>query len=67
MSDDFMIKKDRRIKIGEIRRKTSCYFCNLKFPNYHKVTLKQKVRYYCDECYNDLIERLRKEKQTGKS
>ncbi len=65
MSDKNTVRKDKRVVMKEIKKKHICYDCGGRFLKVHKVTLNKKVRYYCEECYSDLIERLRKEKQTS--
>jgi hypothetical protein len=41
-----------------------CYDCNneLKRQLIHKVTLRNKARFFCGRCYEMMVEKMRKEK-----
>ena len=52
--NDFKKRKSKRSK---------CYDCNNELNREsHKVTLRDKVRFFCAECYFEMVERMRREK-----
>jgi len=53
--DDYAVKR--------IARGSKCYDCNNELnKTSHKVTLRERVRFFCTECYFEMVERMRREK-----
>lgn len=54
-NDDYAVKR--------IAKRSKCYDCNNELNREsHKVTLREKVRFFCAECYFEMVERMRREK-----